>query len=469
MKGSSELYQLVYDYYATRIMFGYYAYGEALPSIPKICKRFHLAVSTVRAALAHLEQDGYIKLEAFKVAKVSYQTTPAQIRAYAAHYFLPREFGLRDISLSGHYLLEPLWDAGLQRWGEKDWGRLRDALAKPISDSLFMPMELYIIVFSSLDNKLLLNLYWEIIRYIGFPYLSAACKPKRLSPDKLDTQTNTEIANFLKQKFTARFASSTQELFDFLQQIHAEYAAKPPAQIPFIWHIYRSRPQMRYSLVSDIIRKILKGQYPVGSYLPSLPQMAEQYGVALSTVRRTITLLCNLGVVRSYHGKGTQVCISPENIDVSKPDVRCVLRIYRESLQLLAWTARSVTLFTLQSAHEKDLETLAEEFRQRRLDKQSYLYFETLLSFISTQCPSAMIRECYKNLKELLACGYPITLLRIKTENLDQEYVPALLQAEINLKTRNLIGFSDAWSHFLIHEGQHTGAFIEELAGPLSF
>ena len=37
MKGSNELYRLVYDYYATRILFGFYTYGDAMPSTHKIC------------------------------------------------------------------------------------------------------------------------------------------------------------------------------------------------------------------------------------------------------------------------------------------------------------------------------------------------------------------------------------------------------------------------------------------------
>ena len=64
---------------------------------------------------------------------------------------------------------------------------------------------------------------------------------------------------------------------------------------------------MRYTLASILIRKILYGVYPVGSYLPSLPELAERYGASLTTVRRTLALLEELGVTESFQGKGTLV------------------------------------------------------------------------------------------------------------------------------------------------------------------
>ena len=45
-----DLGRMVYEYFEARILYGYYKYGESLPSINKICQMFHLAQATVRAA-----------------------------------------------------------------------------------------------------------------------------------------------------------------------------------------------------------------------------------------------------------------------------------------------------------------------------------------------------------------------------------------------------------------------------------
>ena len=201
MKGSNELYRLVYDYYATRILFGFYTYGDAMPSIHKICVQFSLAVPTVRTAFTYLERDGYIQVEASKVARVVYKAAPSRIRKNIADYFLPREDGLNDIGVAGQILIEPLFALGLQRWEEDQWNQLREWLATPSPDTLFMPIKLYILALSALDNKLLLNLYWEMVRYLCFPYLSEDQAAWKRSLEDLGIQTNEELIHDLKAEY----------------------------------------------------------------------------------------------------------------------------------------------------------------------------------------------------------------------------------------------------------------------------
>ena len=69
MKTQSELNCLVYDFYVTRILFGYYSYGDSLPPMQKISEYFRLAVPTVRTALKLLEKEGYIEISAPKAAR----------------------------------------------------------------------------------------------------------------------------------------------------------------------------------------------------------------------------------------------------------------------------------------------------------------------------------------------------------------------------------------------------------------
>ena len=61
MKTQSELNCLVYDFYVTRILFGYYSYGDSLPPMQKISEYFRLAVPTVRTALKLLEKEGILR------------------------------------------------------------------------------------------------------------------------------------------------------------------------------------------------------------------------------------------------------------------------------------------------------------------------------------------------------------------------------------------------------------------------
>lgn len=56
-------YTVAYECYKARILYGFYAYGDSLPTILTISKLFRIAPSTARAALALLEDEGYIKIE----------------------------------------------------------------------------------------------------------------------------------------------------------------------------------------------------------------------------------------------------------------------------------------------------------------------------------------------------------------------------------------------------------------------
>ena len=113
MEGTYERYKLIYDSYAARICFGRCAFGDSLPAIPRIASEFHVAVPTVRSALARLEADGLIRVEAKKAARVVYRAGPARFRENAARYFVPRREGILDIVRTGGLLYDPLWEAGL--------------------------------------------------------------------------------------------------------------------------------------------------------------------------------------------------------------------------------------------------------------------------------------------------------------------------------------------------------------------
>lgn len=121
MKYQNELHQLVYDYYVTRIVFGYYKFGDTLPSIAKICESFQMSVPTVRTALTRLEKDRYIKTIAPKASKVIYKSSQDDIAKKFSIYFLERKDGGSDIRQVNTLLISPLLEAGIERWDKTSW------------------------------------------------------------------------------------------------------------------------------------------------------------------------------------------------------------------------------------------------------------------------------------------------------------------------------------------------------------
>lgn len=165
------VYSLIYEYYEARILCGYYRFDDRLPSIPRISAFFQVAPATVRSALSLLEEKGYVAVNAKKAARVTYRPDPARYRENAALYFVPRESGLADMTQGGRLILEPCWEAGLLQWGKSSWQELLLRLDTDRPGFLSMRIAFYILALSALDNRLILNLYWEIIRYLRFPLL----------------------------------------------------------------------------------------------------------------------------------------------------------------------------------------------------------------------------------------------------------------------------------------------------------
>lgn len=461
MKKDNALNRLVYEYYETRILYGYYEEGDCLPSIPKICAVFQLAPATVRQALGELEDQGYVKVDARKSARVIYRAGNRQFRENAARYFVPRERGIRDLSVSGQLLFEPLWEEGVRRWGGRDWERLLERMQKPSEGAVAMPVQFYILALRVLDNRLILNLYWETIRYIRFPYLAAKKSPEVLPQALGERGDKDEIICFLRETFEKSYRESSDKFFRFIRQAALEFDIKDEEEIPFQWNIYRQRPQLRYTLASRIIREIIAGTYQTGSYLPSLPKLAQRYGAALTTVRRTVSVLENLGIVRAYQGKGIQICRGEAEINYEKPDIQEGMRLYLESLQFLALTIKQAAAYSLVHTSPENRKYLAQEFLRLKEIQKSYMGFEIILSFICKKCPLDLVRETYGRIRELLNWGYPVTKIRLKSEDLHEKYMEKVTLAGNHLKEEKLDAFSEDWKQLLEQEERQVRIFLE--------
>lgn len=63
-----------------------------------------------------------------------------------------------------------------------------------------------------------------------------------------------------------------------------------------------------YLQVAEALRvAIRQGTYEPGARLPTVTELAEQYGVAKMTVQRAVTALRDEGLVMSWQGRGTFV------------------------------------------------------------------------------------------------------------------------------------------------------------------
>ena len=60
-------------------------------------------------------------------------------------------------------------------------------------------------------------------------------------------------------------------------------------------------------LYSTLRQDILRGMYPVDSFLPTENELAEQYGVSKTTIRHAVAMLRERGMVEVRQGSGTRI------------------------------------------------------------------------------------------------------------------------------------------------------------------
>ena len=172
MSSDERIYRLVFEYYEARILYGYYKYGENLPSISKICAVFRMAPATVRAGLSVLEKQGYIKIDARKASKVIYKSNPEMRRRSAAEYFVPRKKAIQDLLMSSELLFESCRVLELNQSNFGEWERFRPSFEQNTDHTVPVTFQFCLMALRALDNSLILNLYWEVLRFLKFPYLA---------------------------------------------------------------------------------------------------------------------------------------------------------------------------------------------------------------------------------------------------------------------------------------------------------
>ncbi len=68
-----------------------------------------------------------------------------------------------------------------------------------------------------------------------------------------------------------------------------------------------------YAQLADALReRIVKGTWPIGTQIPTLPALAQEFGVGLITVRQAVQLLRNEHLVMPEQGRGTFVRHKPQ-------------------------------------------------------------------------------------------------------------------------------------------------------------
>lgn len=458
---------IIFNYFSSRIRFGYYAAGDRLPSTREICNQFQVSALTVRTAFSQLQSRGFIQTAERKTATVIYRPEKSLENEYS-DYFLSRKDGMDDICRFADVLFVPAASACFAKIDAASLKQIRSRLRRVKGHPAKQIIRFYADYLHALQNPLLLNLYWEIVRYIQFPYLH---RPADFSG--IDRQAEHHIKQILTLAETGRPELAVEEVRAFsqnvtqifLQQLHDVLDRNGQAeQIPFRWQIYRDRPQLCYTLAAEIMWRIEWQIYPQGTFLPSCQTLADEYGVSLITVRRTIELLNSIHVTETLNGIGTKV-IPIDNAALPNfniPQIHKNMLLFLQAYQIFAITCKSAAIHTLSQLGEQHIQILEDQIQKNNQVRAPYLLGETCLRFIGKHNPSPLIREVYEQLCRLLLWGNALHVFYYKSEK-STFYEAYSNQMQAKLQLLDIQGFAEILSDLVSFGVQATKAILLQL------
>ncbi len=457
MHREPQFSNLIYEYFYLRIRFQYYKYGDTLPSIETLCHEFSVSALSVKTALRRLRGEGYIAMQNGKSTTVRYHQTEEERDAFISRYFSERWNALPDLYASGELLYIPLMVEGMRRMDDQDLDYISQLVDRAAPGDLVL---FYAFILQKTQNPLVMNLFWETSLFQGFLYVR--------SPRELESYDVKAIRQGLRTIISCRKAQdwdalkqalivSQREAFEKgYRYIQTRVQPVPEeAQVTFVWRIYRERPQRCYSLASTLLYQIYMGEFQHEKFLPSYEKMAEKYDVSLSTMRRTVKILNQIGAVRSINGKGTRIFSLGERSDppdFENPIIRRNLSYFVQSYEIIIHSCQAVTKSLLTALTQEKLEELIEKLEELLAADRCTLSLWHYLIYVFRYSPLRGVREIYQKIFGLFLWGYPLRFSCVQSSELDQavtRFTQAMIKA---LKAHDIQGCAEEVNSLLYRQ-----------------
>ena len=455
MKNESQFSNLVYDYFLLRMKFGYYQYGDRLPSIDTISREFNLSVQTVKSALQRLRSEGFLSMHNGRNTTVLYQADQQAMEEFGIRYFSERWDAFLDLYQSSEPFIIPLLTEGMRRMTEEDFPYILRLAECGEADNLFL---FYCYTLQKMENPLALNLFWEISLFLGFPYV------------KRGRFLFSYNAGVVRQRLRQVVAYAKGGAWEELQAAFLEYQRSDVSgvigqfqqvvlplpkeeQLPFTWRIYRDRPQLCYDLAARILHGIYLGEFNNTAFLPSYEKMAERFGVSVSTMRRTIGMLNQIGATQSINGRGTRVFRIGERSnapDFESATVRRSLSYFWQSFELIRFSCEGATKSLMSALTPEEKGGLIAQFERYQESGNCELALWCYLRAIAERSRYAGVREIYRTIYELFLWGYPLKASAEKTSELESGLAHFAVSMLRNMKADDADGCAETLKAFVI-------------------
>lgn len=452
MKQEETKYTFVYNEIKQRILSGQIPCGKCLPSSRMLCEQFHVSRYTINRVFNALREEKYIEIQPRLAPTVTFKRDISNVSDTLSE-ILKQKNSIIQIYQTFGLIIPPLLVFALQNC-ELEFlphykqamrvSRLRKAagawrvfsnfgsdILKTGGNELFS--ELYSTF--ALYNKL--TFFTEECPYFSECFLQGSVSVTGVIMDILkgnDPFAKHEQLSDMYQNLTDAIKSTLKYLSDT--------TPKCPTQtsISFSWNPMRGQDYCYSKIVDDLSLKIGLGEYAVGMYLPYEKQLARQYDVSLSTVRKALSELKQRGCVKTLNGKGT-IVIKPDDtklhrLALNSGYVEKALR-YLHALQLMILIIRPAALAAAPRFTEAELNELADNFTS-----SGSIYLADILEAIMKHTTLKPLYVILSETNRLLEWGYHFAYYPSKKHTLSHLNKQVILAFQ-QLSEGNVDSFAD--------------------------
>ena len=377
MEPQETKFTFVYNEIKQCILDGQILPGNSLLSSRMYCEKYHVSRYTINHVFDALREEGLIEIQPrLAPVVVSGKDTPDSLNT-AADILKQKEtilqvyqtfalilppllvFALQgcDVEIMPHYKqAAKVLRMGRFAGGWRPPSNLGYDILRIGGNSLFS--ELYSTF--GLYNKL--TFFAEVCPYFSTHFLQESVSATNVIMDILKGDEPLTRYNQLSNMYQ-RLTDAIQNTLNHLSETNP----KCPAQtgLKFSWNPMRGQDYFYSKIIDDLNLKIGLGEYSVGMFLPYEKQLAKQYDVSISTVRKALSELEQRGFVKTLNGKGT-IVIKPDDTKLHQLALNSgyveKAQRYLHALQLMVLIIRPAALVAAPRFSREELDELADKF-----------------------------------------------------------------------------------------------------------
>ena len=461
MEQKETRFSYVYRNLKNRIINGELLPGSRLSSSRLLCDEYQVGMRTITDVLAALKADGLIEMQPRRAAVVTKWSDRDEsskereilkireciVQVYETYTLLlppMLTFASQDCDIEALPHYKQAQKAARKGIAGGGW-RTSAALSNDIlrsSGNLWL-CELHSL-FQLYGN---LTFFTEEYPYFSKTYLEGAISASGFVLHVLNGKDTIKKFRLLTDVYQKLYGAVTV----CMQRLETEYPECPvQTAVDFRWNALRGQDYYYLRITQDLENKIGIGTYPAGTFLPHEAQLAGQYGVSVSTIRKAQMLLEQRGFSKTLNVKGTLV-MTPDDSNAANnlqnsTTKQAALR-YLYALQLMTLIIQPVALRTAPRLTREDLEAMSREFT-----KPDRIYLTDILQYLVKRLDLTPMRVIFIQACKLTQWGYYIAFYKNKhfaIHSLNRKSLMAFRYLQSGDISGFAVGLADCYRHIL--------------------